>query len=564
MIVYSRRRGRKLISMSFLSVFKKDSRAVPGSRLSQRGKHSMNFVSGYGNGISNGCVREFYIDLKEPHRIWKPEEYITGETVVSIKKDVTNVAIRLILICEIKVKLGSTAAVRRKLGERLLEKSTFLYGKEWDQDSNATVINGLTKGEHRFPFRIKVPSGRKVCSSIKFERGSIDYYLKCSIENIESNQVERPISVCESGFSVIVPRDVSLLPKPKVKTVVLQSAAMVRHASKTLGDGSSSSFTKATKSSTNSNSSANTSGSISSIDKTVTISVDISNAGFAIGEIIPVKVFVQHYKNFCRPAGLIITLARICRVSGGGKDEPMETFRKDICQTISPLYVDPETLQCSVTAYLKVPIDAFSTFTTCHKYFTFQYYVEVMVNLSQKNVIYTESKRVVGTKDTIVSEIASDLDDKASFSKLPRKFFNAVNSDRTLNDENSIESNISYQDMVNVEKLKRLNNVTGMSIETVIGTTGSKLEELPPRVEYETLSGAIEATDDLESPLTSTAASPDRSATDWLAPLYAYDKYPPAPQYTPNESISAAVDDKKELEHARLKQLESDPPTENF
>lgn len=551
--------------MSFLSVFKKDSPSLSSSPLPRRKSRNISLGSSYGSGLHSGGVREFHIDLKEPCRIWKPDEYISGETVLSIKKDVTNVAIRLILICEIKVRVNTTATVRRKLSERLLEKSSFLYGKEWEGSDKNNVLNGLTKGEHRFPFRIKVPSGRKVCSSIKFERGSISYYLQCSLENIGPTQIEKPVSVCEQGFSVIVPRDVSLLPKPKVKTVVLQSATMVRHPSRSLGDGSSSSFTKATKSSTNSNSSTNTNNTLNSVDKTVTISVDISDAGFSIGEIIPIKVSVQHYKSFCHPAGIIVTLTRICRVSGGGKDEPMETFRKDICQSISPLYVDPESLQCSVMVYLKVPIDAFSTFTTLHKYFTFQYYVEVVVNLSQKNIVYTESKRVVGAKES-VSELATDVDGKGNLNHISRKILNVVNQDRTLNDENSIESSISYQDMVNVEKLKRLNNVTGMSIETVIGTTRLPIEEeIVENIEedHPTLTG-VEGDENLESPLDSAGTSPERGVHDWLSPLYGYEKYPPAPQYTPNDSIAAAVDDKRELEHARLKQLESDPPTENY
>lgn len=538
-------------------MFKKDGEPL----LSRRKSHHIG--SNYGNGIlQSNLVRQFYMELKEPHRIWKPDEYINGEAILHIKKDVTNIAIKLTLVSEIKAKAGAGATGRKKMGEMLLEKSTFLYGEELvEKVHSKESFNGLTKGEHRFPFRIKVPSGKKVFSSIRFERGSISYYLQCSVETMGPNQAEKISSRCEQGFSVIVPLDVSNLPEQKTKTVVLQSASMVRHANRSPGDGSSSFLTKVTNPSTNSNSSSNTINSTHSVDKTVTISVDISHAGFAIGEIIPIDISVKHYKNFCHPAGLIVTLARICRVSGGGKDEPMETFRKDICQSISPLYVDPETFDISLTVYLKVPIDAFSTFTSFHKYFTFQYYVEVMVNLSQKNVVYTESNRVIGSpNDTANSKRETGTSElEGNINQMQRKFLNIVSTEMPIKDESNIESNIFYQDMVNVEKLKRLNNVTGMSIETVIGTTRSQSKENKQNIEAEQ---AIEA-EHTESPLTSNTASPKRATDEWLSPLYAYDNYPPVPQYTPNSAVTVEKD-KRELEQTRLKQLESDPPTENY
>lgn len=538
--------------MSLLSVFRKDRESL----MVRRKSHGS--ATGSASGLLNcNAVRQVLIELKEPHRIWKPGEYVSGEAVLSLKKDTTNVALRLKMISEIKVKTSGGATVKKSRGERLVEKSTMLYGEDLsDKQDENKIVNGLTKGEHRFPFRMKVPSGRKVFSSLEFERGSIRHYLQCQVEGMGFKQEEKPVLCCERAFYVIVPVDVAGLPKQKTRRVILQSASTVRQTSRSPGDGSSSYLTRTTNKSSHSNSSSGSNSEANVEDKTVTISVDISHSGYSIGEIIPINVSVQHYKSFRHPAGLIVTLSRICRVGSGGKDEPMETFRKDICQTVSPLYVDPTTLHSNSMVYLKVPIDAFSTFTSIPKYFTFQYYVEIVVNLSRKNIVYTESNRAFGApSDTALSSGGSGKTDiEGNLNQIQRKFLNIVGNDASIVDDNEIESNIFYRDMVNVQKLKRQNNVTGMSVETFIGTTRSQTKNQATE-----LTRTVQTTNEAaESPVTPSAKS---VINDWLAPVYADNLFPPAPQYTPNDQVQI-VEDKKELEHMRLKQLESDPPAD--
>lgn len=561
--------------MSFLGLFKKDAH-YPSSH------GNKNNHAGAGNILQKNLIRDFHIKLDDPHRIWKPDESITGATILNIKKDVVNVAIRLKLVSQVKVKssIGGTT-LRTKVTEKLLEKTTFLYGNDNYSKSNGQekeVVNGLTQGEHIFPFKLKIPNSKKVFSSIKFERGSISYYLQCTLETMGPNQVERPVSRCAHFFPVAVPLDVSNLPQPKTKTVVLQSTSPVRSSNGASFDGGSTN----TRNTGNSNHSNHTNNSSSSInDKTVRISVDLPRAGYCIGEIIPIKVSLQHYKSFCHSAGLIVTLTRICRVGNGGKDEPMETFRKDICQSIKPIYVDPETHSCSVIAFLRVPIDTFSTFTSLQKFFTFQYYVEVMINLSQKNVILTESNRMVaGLHDGVKpssNESSLSLEENL-VNTMPRRLMSMVSKSGNLNEENFDESNIIYKDMVNVERLKRMNNVTGMSIETVIGMTRLQ-DSLPIITEQsaqetqpvEEMQLAEETRPLQELPSTRQSDTLSSSSTDarcfnskqmideWLVPL---DAYPPVPEYTPNDDIRV-LGDKRELEQERLKQLESDPP-ENY
>ena len=307
--------------MSLLKLWNREARAS-----SKRKSHGI--AGNYGNSmLAHNNVRQFRIDINEAHRVWKPSENIAGEVVIDIKRDITNVAIKLSLVCEVRVKTGNSPTSKNKRIEKVLEKSTFLYGQDYVKADfsttekkpcigKATILNGLSKGEHRFPFRIKIPRGKGMLSSIKFERGSITYFLTSSLESLNNiNALKKPEARCEREFAVIVPLDVSRLPQPKTKTVVLQSASMVQNKKGKSTEDASSSYTQLTQKSNTSNSSGSSTNSKTPPlpNKTVTISVDIPQAGFMIGEIIPIDVRIDHYKPFYAPAGLTTTLVRICR-----------------------------------------------------------------------------------------------------------------------------------------------------------------------------------------------------------------------------------------------------------
>lgn len=561
------------------------------------------------NLLSSHAVKQFTVNLNEPHRIWKPKEYLAGETMLELRRDITNFAVKLSLVSEITVKTrgNGPATMKSKKTVRLIEKSTYLYGgqyKEHKSNDNITtptnnevnnegnnyatsVTNddikiGLTKGTHKFPFRIRVPNttNKKLFSSIKFERGSISYFLQCSLESINDLDCDKqPLAKCETDFQVIVPLDVTCLNKERTKSVVLQSASMVDrlgstgHSSTTNTDAISSTFTNLTSTNNSglSSSSSSKSGGVlnktnSMENKTVTISVSLPSSGFVIGEAIPVKINLKHYKEYYHLAGIITTLVRICRVGG---DEPLETFRKDICQNVTPLYVDSESLEFTTTVYLKVPLDAFSTFHSMDKMFSFQYYVEVIVNLSRKNLVYTESNKIIG---------GGEVEDDTSSSKfnkigsLQKKVLTLVNNQNKSTKED-IESMLSFNDMVNVENLKRLRNVTGMSIEIVVGTMRSDSNQNSKPEDSAREISRIEGLQ-LSRPSTILARlhsqesrSPTSDLNYWLT-SGTLDSLETVPQYTEASDSSnraaisdtIATDDKQELEQQRLRALESQPP----
>ncbi|CCE65322.1 hypothetical protein TPHA_0K01900 [Tetrapisispora phaffii CBS 4417] len=501
-------------------------------------------------------VSEYEIILDEPHKIWKPKEFVSGNIILRLSRDAYNVAIKFSLINEINLKMSKTTRMISKSQETVTENSAYLYGDE------SHLLN-LTKGEHVFPFKFKLPKHKKSFSSIDFKRGSNEYYIRGFLK--AANDVT--IQTCEKRISVLVPLDVEKYSNAIKKTMVLQSTfsnASIEdsHIANSHSNENASSFmTKLTKSSSGSSSTKN--DNLFTLtdqqpEKMVKVSVNVPHSGFMVGELIPVKVDIKHYKAFNHSAGLIATLTRICRVNGNSKDIPVETFRKDISQTTAPLFIDSESKEASALMYLKVPLDAIATFTALPNYFTFQYYIEVVVNLSKKLTVYTASNEIVGKyldNSSYTSHQGSIL--KENFNSLQRNISRIMKDDDEYVKHNDNEIDVSFSDLINVERLKRSKNVTGMSIEIVIGSCRTAKPISP--VSSISDEGHVEMPPSIENNEEINDTENYNSLNEWLTAPGHSNEALPTPIYTPNEDIKVNSD-KLELEQDRLKELESDPP----
>ncbi|KNG49024.1 ph response protein [Stemphylium lycopersici] len=151
--------------------------------------------------------------------------------------------------------------------------------------------------------------------------------------------------------------------------------------------------------------------------KTITATIDVLKGGFLRGDQIPIKVTVNHTKHIRSLKGIIITLYRQARVdmhpalpvvpnSKGDKTKSEDyypksrtglgglslssagsshTFRKDLCQSFAPLFVDPRTLTAEVKCAVRVPDEAFPTISNVPgAMISFKYYVEVVVDIQGK------------------------------------------------------------------------------------------------------------------------------------------------------------------------------------
>lgn len=124
--------------------------------------------------------------------------------------------------------------------------------------------------------------------------------------------------------------------------------------------------------------------SVNKPPSTIKVILDVPQRGYLRGESIPVKLTINHLKKIQDLNGIIITFVRVCRLDNG-PDGVVESFRKDLQQTVLPLYVDPVTLNSEVKTSLRVPPDAFPTITGC-PLVSFQYFIEVLINLSGRSV----------------------------------------------------------------------------------------------------------------------------------------------------------------------------------
>lgn len=151
--------------------------------------------------------------------------------------------------------------------------------------------------------------------------------------------------------------------------------------------------------------------------KTITASIDIQKGAFLRGDQIPIKITVNHTKHVRSLKGIIITLYRQARVdmhpalpvapnSKGDKTKSEDyypksrtglgglslssagsshLFRKDLCQSFAPLFVDPRTLTAEVKCTVRVPEEAFPTISNVPgAMISFKYYVEVVVDIQGK------------------------------------------------------------------------------------------------------------------------------------------------------------------------------------
>jgi hypothetical protein len=151
--------------------------------------------------------------------------------------------------------------------------------------------------------------------------------------------------------------------------------------------------------------------------KTITATIDVLKGGFLRGDQIPIKVTVNHTKHIRSLKGIIITLYRQARVdmhpalpvvpnSKGDKTKSEDyypksrtglgglslssagsshLFRKDLCQSFAPLFVDPRTLMAEVKCTVRVPDEAFPTISNVPgAMISFKYYVEVVIDIQGK------------------------------------------------------------------------------------------------------------------------------------------------------------------------------------
>ncbi|KAJ3563134.1 hypothetical protein NPX13_g8306 [Xylaria arbuscula] len=155
-------------------------------------------------------------------------------------------------------------------------------------------------------------------------------------------------------------------------------------------------------------------------DREITATVELLKGGCVPGDLVPVKIRVEHNRYMKSLNGIIVTLYRQGRVdcappissfTGLSKEDAKRlerdeyyprsktglsglslssagscsVFRKDLSQAVAPLIIDPATFTANITTAVRVPEDAFPSIRNVPGgLITFKYHIEVIVDLGGK------------------------------------------------------------------------------------------------------------------------------------------------------------------------------------
>ncbi|EAQ93246.1 hypothetical protein CHGG_01481 [Chaetomium globosum CBS 148.51] len=176
-------------------------------------------------------------------------------------------------------------------------------------------------------------------------------------------------------------------------------------------------------------------------ERTITATVELPKGGCLRGDMVPIKISVQHIRRIKSMHGVIVTLYRLGRIDSSppllSKELPeaearrlekeeyyprsktglgglslssagsCSVFRKDLSQAFAPLIIDPDTLTANLTASVRVPEDVFPTIKGApYEMISFKYHVEVIVDLGGKLANQIHGIKPSGTR---VSPVAGPL-----------------------------------------------------------------------------------------------------------------------------------------------------------
>ncbi|KAI2618427.1 hypothetical protein GGR54DRAFT_155372 [Hypoxylon sp. NC1633] len=156
-------------------------------------------------------------------------------------------------------------------------------------------------------------------------------------------------------------------------------------------------------------------------DREITATVELLKGGCLPGDILPVKISIEHNRRMKSMHGIIVTLYRQGRVDysppislftadlskedaerleredyyprsrtglGGlslSSAGSCSVFRKDLSQAVAPLIIDPATLTANITTSVRVPEDVFPSIRNVPGgLISFKYHVEVVLDLGGK------------------------------------------------------------------------------------------------------------------------------------------------------------------------------------
>ncbi|KAL8994511.1 MAG: hypothetical protein Q9169_005540 [Polycauliona sp. 2 TL-2023] len=422
-------------------------------------------------------VSEYSIELDHPYKTFAPGDRIEGQVVLNVERPVRITHLTICLHGVVKVlRNGRLSAESTSRWRSYLATGQGKWGEAYFGNGLAALFKDevilagdgcLATGLYKFNFDLELPRGH-LPSSIDFQHGSISYMLTAILTRpttlLPTSKCERIITVRDTidvaSSSRLMPRVIPLdfvHKKPRrAKTPTINqssgssglSQAQQTQASLPISsavseasdeDPQSPAVSDVSRVSTISSErsdvergsntitrhvSANADGqSITSSDEAMlnpTATIKVLQSGCLPGDVISVKVSINHGKYFRNPQGIILTLYRECHIDlhpaiplglwQDGKKQQYEdyypksrtglgglslssagssrVFRQDINQTTTALYVDRQTSAADVKASVPVPEGVFPTISSVPgAMIDFRYFLEIIIDLRGKSAI---------------------------------------------------------------------------------------------------------------------------------------------------------------------------------
>ncbi|KAI9794850.1 MAG: ph-response sensor protein [Peltula sp. TS41687] len=411
------------------------------------------------------ALSDFYIQPEEPHRTYSPGDLVRGVVILKVSKPIR---ITHLVVC----LHGSVQVFRNGLLERWTNSSPKMAKRPTEQQvdgfkwlfQDEVVLSGegrLEVGIYEFHFELEFPK-KDLPSSIDFGRGLISY-------NITST-LTRPTTVnptinCDHQLRFNETIDIGLIDIPKPRLITLEpinrrsktkvsieressstkkpsesnnsatpsslvQVARIRTEREVESRHSSAPSETGTESTVSGSAGSIQQGSVSSLPrqsqerpgkpkKTITATVELSHGGCLPGDLLSLKITIDHNKPIKSLQGVIVTIYRQGRLEfdhecGCGSSSCKEcssrreknadkkrkskatgisscsagssiTYRKDLSQVCSPLIVDPQTLTTVIRASIRVPEDIFPTISSVPgSLISFRYHVEIVLDVHGK------------------------------------------------------------------------------------------------------------------------------------------------------------------------------------
>ncbi|OTB11600.1 hypothetical protein K445DRAFT_36090, partial [Daldinia sp. EC12] len=226
-------------------------------------------------------------------------------------------------------------------------------------------------------------------------------------------------------------------------------------------------------------------------EREITATVELLKGGCLPGDILPVKIKVEHNRRMKSMHGVIVTLYRQGRVDyspplslftaelskedakrlkheeyyprsrtglGGlslSSAGSCSVFRKDLSQAVAPLIIDPVTLTANITTSVRVPEDVFPSIKNVPGgLISFRYHVEVVLDLGGK----------LAGQSTGSSQQANRIGSLGVPGGNPASTVGSFDLKRLANWNGTI---------VDTDHLRREKGVISVSFEVIVGTMDS-------------------------------------------------------------------------------------------